>query len=39
MLAVCLGLVGLKVDIVTSSKILAIRDSSLRKENSSEGYK
>jgi preprotein translocase subunit SecA len=39
MLATCLGLIGKKVDIVTSSKILAVRDSKTREPKTKEGYK
>jgi hypothetical protein len=39
MLATCLGLVGKRVDIVTSSKVLAIRDSKARESGTKEGYK
>lgn len=39
MLATCLALTGKRVDIVTSSKILAIRDSQQREPGKREGYK
>lgn len=38
MLATCLGLMGKRVDVVTSSKLLAIRDSKERPFGSREGY-
>ncbi|WP_375326319.1 hypothetical protein [Candidatus Tisiphia endosymbiont of Nemotelus uliginosus] len=38
MLATCLGLIGKRVDIVTSSKVLAIRDSQVREPGTKEGY-
>jgi len=38
MLATIIGLLGKKVDIVTSNKILAIRDSELRRNPSRSGY-
>ena len=39
MLAICLALVGIKVDIVTSTKVLAVRDSLERTLESKEGFK
>ncbi|UCM86433.1 MAG: hypothetical protein LF885_07155 (plasmid) [Rickettsia endosymbiont of Culicoides impunctatus] len=39
MLATCLGLLGKRVDVVTSSKVLAIRDSQARASGTKEGYK
>jgi preprotein translocase subunit SecA len=39
MLATCLGLVGKKVDVVTSSKVLAVRDSRAKDRETGEGYK
>jgi len=39
LLATCLALTGKRVDVVTSSKVLAVRDSKVRTRDSRDGYK